>query len=365
MNPLKLYGLITRTFGLRLRPIGTYGLLQMQRALNAVTLGIDEVAFRGYRKVPIEKPVFILGNPRSGTTFLHRFLLGSEQLCAFELWEMLFPAISARKAFGPAIDLLKPLSPARFHSAAAHETGLRDVETDDALAFFRFMGGPFLWSYFLAWEDRWGSERARRIFDEKSERKADRDKLFRWFEACWKRNLYLKKRERIAVKASTLTMRVPSLLQRYPDCKLVYLVRDPVETIPSGMSMLTDVLEKSYDMFHRTKEDARKRYLENLYQASCEMFRSFHHEYAGGKIPANNLRVVTYPEMMGDLEATMRELVDFLEIEPAPSFWERVREQAARQRDRRSPHQYSLEKFGLTPERIHRDLAFVYETYGL
>jgi len=160
-------------------------------------------------------------------------------------------------------------------------------------------------------------------------------------------------------------MRVPSLLQRYPDCKMVYLVRDPVETIPSGMSMLTDVLEKSYDMFHSTSEDARKRYLENLYQASCEMFRGFHREYSSGRIPTKNLRVVTYPEMMGDLEATLRDLLEFLEIEPSAAFWERVREQDARQRSRRSPHQYSLEKFGLTADRIQKDLAFVYETYGL
>lgn len=365
MNPLKLYGLITRTFGLRLRPIGTYGLLQVQRGINAVTLGIDEVAFRGYRKVPIEKPVFILGNPRSGTTFLHRFLIGSEELCAFELWEMLFPAISARKLIGPAVGLLSPLNPARFHSAAAHETGLRDVETDDALAFFRFLDGAFLWSYFLAWEDQWGSDAAGRIFDERLEPPAERERLFRWFEACWRRNMFLKKRPRIAVKASTLSMRVPSLLKRYPDCKLVYLVRDPLETIPSGMSMLTDVLEKSYDMFHRTSEDARKRYLENLYQASCEMFRAFHREHSGGRIPAKNLRIVTYPEMMGDLEGTMRDLSEFLEIEPSQAFWQRVQDQAERQRKRRSPHRYSLEKFGLTAERIQKDLAFVYETYGL
>ena len=64
-------------------------------------MGLDRILFPAYRKQPIDRPVFIVGNPRSGTTFLHRLLLGSgDDLAAFELWEMLFPAITARKLLG-------------------------------------------------------------------------------------------------------------------------------------------------------------------------------------------------------------------------------------------------------------------------
>jgi hypothetical protein len=362
---LRLYALLNRTFGLRLRPVGTFAALQARRLMSGSTWLLDEALYGGYRKLPIERPVFILGNPRSGTTFLHRFLLETGQLCAFELWEMLFPAISARKLLGGAVELLKPLSPARFHSADAHETGLRDVETDDAMAFFRFMDGGFLWSYFLAWEDTWGSEASRRVFDEACEPAEQRDKLFRFLEGCWRRNLYFKQKPRIAVKASTLSLRVPSLLQRYPDCKLIYLVRDPLESIPSGMSMLTDVLERSYDMFRSTRQEQRRRYLENLYQASCQMFRGFHEVYSAGLIPERNLRIVTYPRMMRDLQGTMQELLAFLELEPGEKFGELLARQAAEQRTRQSPHAYSLEKFGLDEARIRKDLSFVYDAYDL
>ena len=362
---LRLYRLILRTFGFRLRPVGTFALLNLQHVLSATTMALDSVVYPGWRSMPIDRPVFILGNPRSGTTFLHRFLLETGQLCAFELWEMLLPAITARKAFAGVIDAIKPLSPARYHSAAAHETGLRDVETDDAMAFFRFVDGGFLWSYFLAWEDAWGSDLSQRMFDERLEPARERERLFRFFEACWRRNQYFKARRRIAVKASTLSLRVPTLLERYPDCKLVYMVRDPVDTIPSGMSMLTDVLEKSYDMFRCTNEEARRRYLENLYQASCQMFRGFHDVYKSGAIPEKNLRVVTYARMMSDLEATIGELLEFLEIDPDPSFRDRVRRQAEKQRTRTSPHSYSLDKFGLDAARIRKDLAFVYDTFGI
>ena len=157
---LQLYRTITRTFGFKLRPIGTFGMLQAHGAINRGSLWLDERLYPELASVPIDRPVFVLGNPRSGTTFLHRFLLETDQLAAFELWEMLFPAVSARKVLGRGIDRLAALSPARYHSEAAHQTGLRDVETDDALALFRFVDGAFVWSYFWAWQARGGVQRA-------------------------------------------------------------------------------------------------------------------------------------------------------------------------------------------------------------
>ena len=82
------------------------------------------------------------------------------------------------------------------------------------------------------------------------------------------------------------------------------------------MSLLTGVLENSYDMWNTTTQAARARYLENLYQGSCELYRGFHAEWSSGRIPAKNLRIVPYSRLMSDLETTMLELVDFLELTP-------------------------------------------------
>jgi hypothetical protein len=278
---------------------------------------------------------------------------------------MLLPAISARKAFGRMVDRFAPLSPARYHSSEAHETSLRDVETDDAMAFFHFLDGGFLWSYFLAWDDVWGSEKCMTFFDLEREPEAKKARLFRYLEGCWRRNMHFKNKRRVIVKSSTLTLRVETLLERYPDCKLIYVVRDPVETIPSGMSLLTGVLEQSYDVFNATDPQQRRRYLENLYQASCHLYRSFYELRKRKAIPPENLKVLTYPRLMTDFEETMNEMVEFLEITPDPSFYGSVEEQARKQRDYKSSHVYSLEKWGLTEDRIRDDLDYVYREYGL
>ena len=362
---LDVYRIILKTFGFRVRPVGTFAVKQAHSLINAATLAADRIVAPSFQQEPIDRPVFILGNPRSGTTFLHRFLLHTDELAAFALWEMLFPAITARRVVGPFVDRFAKLSPARYHSTAAHETTLREVETDDAMALFRFMDGGFLWTYYLAWDDTWGSELSRKCFDLDNESAEDIERHFGYMEGCWRRNLRVKEMPRIAVKASSYTLRVKTLLKRYPDCKIIYVVRDPVETIPSGMSLVTGVLENSYGMFRTTREEDRKRYLENLYQASCHLFRYFHTVWTAGEIPPKNLCIVRYPEMMSDLEGTMREVIRFLEIDPHPSFAQRVREQAQRQRERKSAHEYTPEQFGLTADRIRSDLDFVMRDFGV
>jgi hypothetical protein len=361
---LKLYGTILRTFGFRLRPIATFFLKGLHGLFTWKTRAADHLFFPAVRRARIDRPIFILGNPRSGTTFMHRFLLRTGVPCAFELWEMVFPAITARKMLNRMVDRLAPFSPGRYHSADAHEAGLRDVETDDAMVFLHMVEGGFLWSYFLAWEDTWGSDLCRRYFFERGERALPRqDRMFRFLEACWKRNLVYKQRSRIVAKSSLFSLRPEELVRRYPDCRIIYMVRDPLEAIPSGASLLTGVLSRSYDVFKATSLDRRARWLENLYQASCRMYGAFHEAWTGGAIPEQNLRIVTYPQIMQDLSRTMTDLLPFLEIAPVPEFAAELARQDEIQRTRKSPHEYNLAKFGLDAARIRKDLDYVYGEY--
>lgn len=366
MKFIRLYLVILRTFGLRLRPLATFALLCLQRSLDAATRALDLIMYRQFRHQRLDRPVFILGHPRSGTTFMHRFLLHTEVLCAFELWEMLFPAITARKVLRRMVHRLARFSPGRFHSGEAHEAGVRDVETDDAMAFFHFVDGGFLWSYFWAWQDRWGSPLSRRVFVERGEKSQPRQNaLFSFLERAWRRNLVYKNKPRIVVKSSLMSLRPEELVARYPDCKILYLVRDPLEAIPSGMSLLTDVLDRSYQIHTAVPQAKREQYLENLYQASLCMYSAFHEAWQAGRIPQRNLHIVRYDQLTGNLRETMSNILDFLEIEPSAEFSAKVAQEHDIQQQRRSKHSYSLETFQLSPERIAQDLDFVYRDYGL
>jgi LPS sulfotransferase NodH len=118
------------------------------------------------------------------------------------------------------------------------------------------------------------------------------------------------------------------------------------------MSLLASVLENGYDVWNRTQTEDQRRWLENLYPASCDMLRSFQDARSAGLVPERNLLVVRYEDLLGDLEPTMARILDFIEVKPTAALREEVRAQAEQQRAYTSRHQHSPERFGLTSERI-------------
>lgn len=65
--------------------------------VHMLGLLIDNLLFRNYRKVAIQRPVFILGVPRSGTTHTHQLLADDRRFTTVTLWEALFaPSITER-----------------------------------------------------------------------------------------------------------------------------------------------------------------------------------------------------------------------------------------------------------------------------
>ena len=130
-----------------------------------------------------------------------------------------------------------------------------------------------------------------------------------------------KRCNRVLAKTSMFTMRLEALLRRYPDCKLVYVIRDPVEVIPSGMSLLAGVLENGYDVWNRTRAEDQQRWLENLYQASCEMLRSFHEAQSAGLIPRTEPlhSAVLGPPPRSRANASLRHRRAGLEVDPRPA----------------------------------------------
>ena len=74
--------------------------------MNKAGFVFDEIFFRGYRKIEVKRPVFIMGVPRSGTTFLHRLLSKDEdQFSYMKTWEIFYaPSIIQKKFFCEEIE---------------------------------------------------------------------------------------------------------------------------------------------------------------------------------------------------------------------------------------------------------------------
>src|SRR5262249_21447043 len=88
---------------------------------NALCMKLDAWVFPDFRRHPVRSPVFIVGNPRSGTTLLHRLLCGdTERFVYFRTWEILLPSLVQRKlvAHWPA-----PPSASASSSGSSSRTG--------------------------------------------------------------------------------------------------------------------------------------------------------------------------------------------------------------------------------------------------
>lgn len=107
---------------------------------------LDLLLFPRFRRVRVEAPVFVVGNFRSGTTFLHRLLAADrERFTSMKMWEVLFaPSITQRRLVVGLVRLDRWLGrpiprfirwmESRWQQAnVMHEVSLAEPEEDEYL----------------------------------------------------------------------------------------------------------------------------------------------------------------------------------------------------------------------------------------
>jgi hypothetical protein len=202
-NIIKAYFAIVSNFRKPFAPLLTFSGLIILRILVSIGMALDFLFFPSVRRQKINKPIVIVGNPRSGTTFLQRFLVNQKVGVGMQLWKMLYPSLTLQKIFKPFLSLMEKISPARFHFHAAHETNLTAIETDDPSLLFRYFDGFFVYGFFLAFAKKDFMPR----FDPRVRDTSNRD--FGWLEKVWKRNLISENHEQMIPKLFSLGVRIP------------------------------------------------------------------------------------------------------------------------------------------------------------
>lgn len=352
---IRVYLIVGKTFGVWIIPIFTGILILFLRLIVFAGRLLDHLFFPGIRK-PLQNPILIVGNPRSGTTFLHRFLIKQGFGTGSELWQMIYPSITLQKIIKPILPIMEVISPARHHSTEAHKTSLSSIETDDVSLLFRFFDGFFLYGFFLSFDED-------DLFDWVDPKLRDTSKRdFAWFESMWNRNMISNKGDRYIGKLFSLSGNLPAFQQRFPDAKILYMIRDPLNMIPSGLSLVTGVLDKRYN-FWSLDEKIRSRFVERLYIALVELLNRFHDDWTNERINKEKVLIVHFDSMMSHFESLMEEIMDFTDVEPSEELKQTIQITAENQRRYESGHRYNLEKFGLTEKRIQEDCEQIYRTF--
>ena len=179
---------------------------------------LDNIFFPSLINTKIKNPITIVGNPRSGPTFLHRYLIKNNIGSGSELWQLIYTSVTLQKIIKPILPILERFSPTKYHSTEAHKTSLSSIETDDASMLFRFFDGFFLYGFFLTWAD----EDLFDWVDTKKRNKSKRD--FKWFESMWKRTLKFHNNDKMISKLFSVSANCPAYQNTFNDGKILYMV---------------------------------------------------------------------------------------------------------------------------------------------
>jgi len=325
------------------------------RSTVSIGLILDKAFFPKLRKPKIIKPIIIVGNPRSGTTFLQRYLIKSGLGIGSELWQIIYPSRLLQKMIRPLLPLLEKISPARHHSTAAHKTSLSSVETDDVGLLFKYFDGFFLYGFILAFDNK----DLFNFFDPKVRNTNKRD--FNWFEIVWSRIVFGQNKPYLG-KLFSLSTSLPAFQKRFSDAKILYMIREPLNVIPSGLSLVTGVLDKRFGFWNLDKE-IRDQYLLRLYNALVELLKRFHYDWVNNNIDKSKVLIVRYDKMMSNFDGLMNDILKFVDVEPSDELILEIKKTTIDQKNYISKHKYDLKKFNLTEQKIKADCHFVYDTF--
>jgi hypothetical protein len=354
----RILGILFQTYGFKFR----FLIIPIYRfffyGFTISMMFLDDIFYPAHRRVVLDKPIFIVGHPRSGTTFLNRFLL--DHYCASRgvlLWEMIFPSIIARKLVKPIVTRLK--SKGGFYDAKIHDTNLFAAETSDAAIFFRYFHGLFAWLFF----DGWQEFRDKQALYDSLRRVIINDNYIKHLKTLYQR-LFLGEKRRLITKSFSAIFDVNQIRAAFPDAKIILMVRDPKEAVPSSMSLERSVQDGLLG-FNKLDQAKKMKYYANLYQASQIFYEKQQEQFESGVIGSDNAFIVTHKALHDDFKNVMQQMVTYCELADSAELHAAIEKQAEKQSSQKSEHQYSLEEFGLSETQIEQDFDFAYKTFDL
>jgi hypothetical protein len=338
-----------KRLGLLLLLIPVFLLLQ---GLHWVGFLLDDLLFRGYRRVEIREPLFIVGLPRSGTSFLQRvFARDTERFTTMRLWELLLaPSVTERKLWlgMGALDRALGRPFARLASwgekrgfrwlEAIHEVSLNDPEEDYFLLLPIFacflLVVPFPYH-----EAIWRLAR----FDELPV--TEREPIMAFYKAAIQRHLFVVgPGKQLLSKNPSFTPFIRSLREAFPGGRVLCCVRDPLEVVPSLLSSV----RTGADLFGYDVAEPRIR---DRFVGMLEFFAR-HALSTLEEVPMDQHAFVPLKEMKKDVKGFVLEIYERFNWEASLRFQEQLTDDTHRSKKYKSRHSYSLEEFGLAKKEI-------------
>jgi len=318
-----------------LSPIGRKGIRGMVVTLLQNRLLYVEARRRSPERfeTPLNRPLIILGLPRSGTTFLHRLLAMDPRFRSLPMWRLFRPIRSeppeaVQRTLEKALATRRRLTP---DLDSKHVSRADSPEECIWLLNFTFVSHG-LWVVapvyrYLDWLA--GQDRLRAYLEYAS--------LLRYFQSE-------DPSSRLLLKAPNHSGSVPAILNAIPDACLIQLHRDPSEVVSSLNSLFYSVYSAVVDSL-----DVGRMARANLDLLAMEMERNLD---ARRRWPERFIDV-HHSELVAEPLATVREIYRQLGLELADTLEARlITCLESNPRYRHGVHRHGLDDFGLSADEV-------------
>lgn len=324
----------------------------------------DNILFRRFRKQKITTPLFIIGNFRSGTTFLHRLLAkDGKNFTCLKTWEIyVAPSIAQRKFFRGVLIVdewfggfitrkLKKFESNVLRPIQLHRIGLREPEEDEGILLY-IWNSMFIWFFFPLLEkmDRYF------FFDNKMPR-VEKRVIMRFYKRCLQRHIYAHGGNKIFLsKNPCFTPKIDTILKYFPDAKIVYLARNPLGMYPSKMSWFSFcwnyfcTLKEPFPFKQEVISMSKKWYLYPLKRLKRES--------------KNRYRIIKYNDLIGKPEQTVKDIYNQFGFTMSKNFERLLKHEAEQVKTFKKSRVSSLGQLGLTRKQIVEAYSEVYNHFG-
>ena len=334
----------------------------LESLFHCFFMALDYVFFPRLWTQEIKNPIFIVGHQRSGTTLMHRLMTSDgDRFSYFLYWEMFFPSLLQKKIVRGIGWLDQKLLGEWIKKKLV-------IWDDKTFGPYRHMHYMSLWA---AEEDAFSLKPAfvsqqwaldlpiMHVLDQfhVDQLPKKQEGWMRFYRAVIKRQLLLNGGDKIHLsKNPVMCGWVETLINYFPGARIIVMMRDPAQCIPSGMRLV----ESTWQGNGWTKED----YAESQAMLLQTCFESFTNpRRALAKYPDTPQIVVDYRELTSDPRNATKKVYEALGLEMSEEFDRQLAAQGEREKKHQSTFKYSIDDYDVTLEQIESELAEFYQEY--
>ncbi|MBI3165326.1 MAG: sulfotransferase [Chloroflexi bacterium] len=333
------------------------------QAMHWFFFWLDDILFPAYKNHPIEKPLFILGNFRSGSTFLHRLLSrDSETFTSLTTWDIyLTPSVTQKKItqFVAALDnkyfgrvlhrALFAFDRATLGKVKIHPISFFQPEEDENIhmhiwdGYFVTFLFPFMDEFpdYIHFDEALSPERKRRIMT--------------FYKSMLQRHLYANGAKHFVAKNPAFSAKIQTLTEFFPDARILYLARNPLDMLPSTVSWI------NYARGQFTGPHEEYLYIDEILELTQHWYRHpLRHLDAH---PSPRHLVVNYEDLVQRPEAVIRGFYEQFNYPDKPGLPAIIDQAVKETMTFSSDHNYSYEKMGFTRRGIVEMYRDVFERF--